>query len=303
MSYFAIAAVQMRIGFGSNVDAMLSRIDAIAALYPWVQMIVFSELAPHGPGLESAEPLPGLSEHRFQEAASRHGLWLLPGSLYERLDRQIYNTAPVIAPDGHVVERYRKMFPFLPYEVGVSAGDRFVVFDVPEVGRFGVSICYDMWFPETTRTLALMGAEVILHPSLTPTIDRDVEIAIARSAAVTNQCYFVDVNGIGDGGVGRSVVVGPAGDVLHQAGDGPEVIPIELDLDRVRRGRERGLRCLGQPLKSFRDRKVDLLAYREPERFPYVHSLGPLAKPSRSRSEALVAAAPHPPGAGKETES
>jgi predicted amidohydrolase len=84
-----------------------------------------------------------------------------------------------------------------------------VVFDVPGAGRIGISICYDMWFPETTRTLAAMGAEVILHPTMTDTIDREVELAIARSAAATNQLYFFDINGVGDGGTGRSIVVDP----------------------------------------------------------------------------------------------
>ncbi len=75
-----------------------------------------------------------------------------------------------------------------------------------------------MWFPETSRTLAAMGAEVILHPTLTATIDRDVELAIVRATAAQNQCFVFDINGVGDGGNGRSIVVGPAGDVLYQAG-------------------------------------------------------------------------------------
>jgi predicted amidohydrolase len=62
------------------------------------------------------------------------------------------------------------MFPFYPYETGVTQV-HYCVFDVPNVARFGVSICYDMWFPETIRTLVTMGA-VILHPTLTGTIDR-----------------------------------------------------------------------------------------------------------------------------------
>jgi predicted amidohydrolase len=57
-----------------------------------------------------------------------------------------------------------------------------------------------MWFPETTRQLAALGAEVILHPTMTDTIDRDVELPIARANAAMNQCYFFDVNGVGDGG-------------------------------------------------------------------------------------------------------
>ena len=81
-------------------------------------------------------------------------IWLVPGSHFERVDDKLYNTALVIDPSGAVVARYRKMFPFLPYETAISPGTEFCVFDVPAVGRFGLSICYDMWFPETTRTLA-----------------------------------------------------------------------------------------------------------------------------------------------------
>src|SRR5205814_6411054 len=123
-----------------------------------------------------------------------------------------------------VVVRQRKLFPFTPYEAGVAGGSELSVFDIPAVGRFGVTVCYDMWFPETTRTLAAMGAEVILHPSLTTTIDRDIELAIARANAAQNQCFWFDINGIAAGGVGRSIVVGPSGDVLHQAGGEEEAI-------------------------------------------------------------------------------
>ena len=78
----------------------------------------------------------------------------------------VYNTSLVIDPDGNVIRRYAKMFPFLPYEAGIAPGTEFCVFDVPQVGRFGLSICYDMWFPETTRQLTSQGVEVLLHPVL-----------------------------------------------------------------------------------------------------------------------------------------
>jgi predicted amidohydrolase len=195
----------------------------------------------------------------------------------------------VIDPDGAVIARHRKMFPFLPYESGVEGGTEFVVFDVPDVGRFGVSICYDMWFPETSRTLAVMGAEVILHPTLTGTVDREVECTIARATAACNQCFVVDINGCEDGGNGRSSFVGPLGDLLYQAGAGEEMIPIEIDLDRVRRTREVGLRGLGQPLKSFRDRKVDFDVYnRSPEAHAYLDTLGPLVKATRGSRAGLA---------------
>ncbi len=122
---------------------------------------------------------------------------------------------------------------------------------------------------------------MILHPALTTTIDRDVELAMARATAAMNQCFVVEVNGAGDLGNGRSIIVGPAGDVLHQAGTSEEIIPLELDLDRVHRSREIGLRGLGQPLKSFRDTRVSFPAYA-PAASPFLQSLGPIRRPERA---------------------
>ena len=162
------------------------------------------------------------------------------------------------------------------------------VWDGPDLGRFGVSICYDLWFPETARTLAAQGAEVILHPTLTGTIDRDVELAIVRATAAQNQCFVFGINGFGDGGNGRSIIVGPAGEVLYQGQSAPEMIPFEIDLERVRRSREVGLRGLGQQLKSFRDRAVEFPVYETDGRnWPYLQSLGPLVKPDRRSSAGL----------------
>ena len=283
MTPFAIAGIQMYLSaIESNIPRMHQRLDALMLRYPWVQMVVFSELAAFGPSTSNAQPMPGPAEEAFCEMASQHGIWLLPGSMFERDGDRIYNTAPVIDPRGNVVTRYRKMFPFRPYERGVAGGEQFSIFDVPDVGRFGVSICYDMWFPETTRTMAAMGAEVILHPTLTDTLDREIELSISRTNAAINQCYFFDVNGLGDGGYGRSIVVGPSGNVIHQATVAEEVMPVEIDLARVRRERSVGIRGLGQPLKSFRDRSVDFAVYRSNGfDFGYLHSLGPLERPDR----------------------
>jgi len=165
MTPFAIAGVQMHVsGLSENVTAMRHQIDVLMGIYPWVQMVLFSELAPYGPLPKNAQSLPNATEESFQESAARHGIWLIPGSMFEQVGEEIYNTASVINPAGEVVGRYRKMFPFYPYEHGISPGLEFMVFDVPEVGRFGLSICYDAWFPETTRTLTSMGVEVLLIP-------------------------------------------------------------------------------------------------------------------------------------------
>jgi predicted amidohydrolase len=261
------------------------------ARFPWVQMVVFSELAPFGPAPYHAQPTGGPAEQIFCQMAAKHGLWLLPGSMFERIGDDIYNTTPVIDPNGTVIARYRKMFPFLPYEMGIKPGTDFCVFDIPNIGRFGVSICYDMWFPETTRTLVSMGAECILHPTMTDTIDRDVELPIARANATINQCYFFDVNGVGDCGTGRSIIVGPSGYVIHEAGGGEEIMPVEIDLSRVRREREVGIRGLGQTLKSFRDRPIEFPVYQKHlgHEGEYLNSLGPLIKPTRgTRSEPVV---------------
>jgi predicted amidohydrolase len=283
MQPFALALMQLALpADGDNTARMRHKLERLLLTYPWVQMAIFSELSAFGPDPANAIALPGAPERFFQELAREHSIWILPGTLFERIGERVYNTAPVINPAGEVVGRYRKMFPFLPYEVGVQGGEEFLVFDVPGVGRFGVSVCYDMWFPETTRTLVSLGAEVILHPTMTTTIDRDVELSIARASAAMFQTFFVDVNGAGELGVGRSILVGPYGDVLHEAGHSEEVIPIEIDIDRVRRSREFGLRGLGQPLKSFRDRRVAFDLYSKAGgELSYLQGLGPLARPER----------------------
>ncbi len=281
-------------GRQSNLAHLTDRLEMLMLLYPWVQMVVMSELATFGGWTGNALPFPNEIEDTYRRLAEKHKIWLLPGSLYEKTPEGIYNTTPVIDPDGNVVARYRKMFPFMPYEAGVEQGTEFCVFDVPDVGRFGVSICYDMWFPETSRSLAAMGAEVILHPTLTPSIDRDVELAIAKATAATNQCFVIDINGVGDGGNGRSILVAPSGDVLYEAGSGEELLPIEIDLERVRRSREVGLKGLGQPLKSFRDRKVDFDVYkRGTPATAYLDTLGPLEKMARGSRAGIGVSLPY----------
>ncbi len=282
MNPFAIAGIQMKVSaVHSNVEMMKLKLDITMNLYPWVEMVVFSELCAFGPLLHTAQEVPNSFEQVMQEMAKKYGIWLLPGSIFEKKDGEIFNTASVINPQGQIVSRYSKMFPFYPYEVGVRAGNDFCVFDVPNVGRFGVSICYDMWFPETIRTLAVMGAEVILHPTLTGTIDRDIELSIARAMASVNQCYLFDVNGLDTGGSGRSIVCGPDGRVLYEAGSTEEIIPIEVDIERVKRSRELGILRLGQPLKSFRDNIKDFSIYQAGTPLPYLDSLGPLIKPKK----------------------
>lgn len=295
MTPFSIAGVQMHVSaLQSNVEGMRHRLDVLMARFPWVQMVLFSELAPLGPLPRFAQPLMNADLELFREDARRHNVWLIPGSMFEQAeDGRIYNASVVIRPDGEIAATYRKMFPFRPYEAEVAAGNEFCMFDVPEVGRFGLSICYDIWFPETTRHLTSQGVEVLLHPVLTGTTDRDAELAIARATAAQFQVYVFDVNGLGAGGVGRSCVVDPAATVLHQSAGQEDMFPIEIDMDQVRRQRETGMKGLGQVLKSFRDRSVDFPVYnRATGADAYLHSLGRLEMPAQGSRGGLSGADP-----------
>jgi formamidase len=109
-------------------------------------------------------------------------------------------------------------------------------------------ICYDGWFPEVARSLALRGAEMLLHPTLTSTPDREEELVLARANAIANQCYVLNVNASLDVGGGRSVAVDPEGRVLFEGGAGEEYLTEVLDLDRVRTVRARGTRGLNRLL-------------------------------------------------------
>lgn len=276
MRNLGVACLQLDLPQGDNLRRIGAEVAAAKRRLPWLNMVVLPELCAYGARVTDAEPVDGPAERAFRQMAQEHQIWLLPGSLFQEHNGRIFNVAPVIDPAGQVVARYRKMFPFRPYEEGVAPGDAFCVVALPGVGRIGVSICYDLWFPEITRSLAWLGAEVLICPSLTNTIDRDVELALARANAASNQCYVVNVNAGAPLGMGKSIVCGPGGEVIHQAGAGFEVIAVELDFDYVDRVRRRGWHGLGQPLKSFRDTPIQFPAYQPGTRSSMLDELGPL---------------------------
>lgn len=256
MNHFSIAGLQLSLPKGNSLSYIEKAVANTRKKYPWVDMIVLSELCSFGPETKYAEPLPGVTENFYRHLAKEHGIWLIPGSLFEKRDDKIFNTTSVINPEGEVVDRYRKIYPFYPYEKGVTSGDRFVVFDVPG-GRIGLAICYDLWFPEVSRELSCRGAEVILYPTLTGTIDRPQELVLAQATAIQQQSYVFSINASGDYGNGQSIVVDPEGKVLYQAKNDEEIMPLEIDFSHVRRVRERGTCHLGQTLKSFRDNPMN----------------------------------------------
>jgi predicted amidohydrolase len=277
MSVFSILGLQLDLPNADNRQRIASEMRAALARFPYAQMVVLAELATYGFDLARAEENGGEAERFYQDLARELGAWIVPGSLYEKRDGLIYNMTPVVNPAGEIIARYRKIYPWMPYEVGVASGNEIVVFDVPDVGRFGVSICYDQWFPEIARAMAWQGAEVIIHPIATSTIDRQRELIISQANALMNQCYFVCINDVGQIGNGRSIVVGPEGEVLHQSGELQEYIPLTLDLEQVRRARRNGTLNMAQALKSFRDVPMHYPCYNSGEqRSAALDALGPL---------------------------
>jgi predicted amidohydrolase len=255
----SIAGLQTSPVFGdpeATLRRMADRVARVRAVVPRVQLVMFPELhlpalqpllEPHGERpADLAVDVPGPLPERLGEIARENGVWLVPGSVYERGEGdRVHNTCLVLSPEGELAASYRKVFPWQPHESS-APGDGFTTFDIPEIGRIGLSICYDGSFPETCRQLAWMGAEVVLQPTLTTTSDRNQELVMARANAIFNQLYVVSLNAGSPAALGRSLIVDPEGLVRLEAGDGEELVTDVLDLDAVTRVREHGTAGVSQ---------------------------------------------------------
>jgi formamidase len=236
--------------------ATIAKLEAetrrLCAWYPDTKLVVHPEYyvtgftwasdAPPGAptGERLAEAIPGPLTERLARLAADLRVWLIPGTFYERgEDGIVYNTAVALSPDGEITARYRKVFPWRPWET-VAAGSDFVVFDIDGIGRAGLMTCYDGWFPEVSRQLAWMGAEVIFQPGATFTSDRPQELVLARANAITNQLFVVNANTAAPAGSGRSLICDPEGHPLQVAEHGEAYLTEVLDLDAVDRVREHG---------------------------------------------------------------
>ncbi len=260
---------------GKNTSYLLAMLErAVAGYRPFhdIRLVVFPEFAHAAPIYQTAEELveklaveiPNPHTERLESAAREHGIWIQSGSFLE-VDRKypnaVFNTTVLIGPEG-IASRYRKVNPWIPWEVHASPCDipdyQEELFPVVEtdIGRLGVATCYDWLFPEVTRELVLGGAEILIRISAymdpwgasEPT---DWWTVVNRCRALENLCSVVACNQGARAShyppfswPGASMIVDPDGRILSQASAGPgEAIvvgPISIETVREERRRRVG---------------------------------------------------------------
>lgn len=237
---------------GPNALAELrTDVERTLALHPELDMLAYPELhlqgVDHLPPDEQAAALAQMAlalddpyVAKIGEVAAEFGLWLCPGSIGEADGAGgQYNTQLLFSPDGRLSASYRKMFPWRPFEPH-RPGTDFVVAPVTGYGTFGLSNCYDAWFPEHSRHLAWMGADAIINIVKTTSQDRDQELVLARANAIVNQVYMLSVNCAEPVGRGLSIAVDPEGQILAEAGAGEDTLIVRVDPGRIQQVRARG---------------------------------------------------------------
>lgn len=224
---------------------------------------------------DQAEPVPGLSTGRFGALANELGIVIVLSLFEKRAPGLYHNTAVVLEKDGSIAGKYRKMhipddpayyekFYFTPGDLGFEPVDT-------SVGRLGVLICWDQWYPEAARLMALRGAELLVYPTAIGWESSDTKEeqmrqldawkTIQRSHAVANGLPVVTVNRVGyepdpsgqTNGIqfwGNSFVAGPQGELLAEFTHDKEEIRV-IDIDK---NRSEQVRCWWP---FFRDRRID----------------------------------------------
>ena len=253
-----IAVIQLnsREQFSENMAAVAQALERAAAM--GAQVVALPEfwtyLGPYA-GFEAvAQTIPGPAVHLLQEQARKHKMIVHGGSMVEKhpqIAGKFHNTSVLIDQDGQIVAQYRKIHLFdvdlangeKHYESKrIVPGNQVVTAELGGV-TFGLSVCYDLRFPELYRTLALRGAQIVFIPAgFTLHTGRDHWEVLVRARAIENLCYVVAPAQVGSYPpdrqcFGRSMIVDPWGLVLAQAPDEPTVIMAEIDLARVEQAR------------------------------------------------------------------
>jgi predicted amidohydrolase len=260
---FTVAAVQMTSTDDRDKNLALAEYMTRRAVDSGASLVAFPEnfayIRPENERGRYSEGLDGELVGRLRGLATELACYLLAGSIPERIpkSRKIHNTSVLIGPTGEVLALYRKIHLFdvrMPGRVvfeeskAVVPGREPVVVDTP-LARFGMSICYDLRFPELYRRLALRGAQVLLVPSaFTAYTGRSHWMTLLRARAIENQCWVVAPAQVGfhspaRESFGHTAIIDPWGEVvgLLEAGEG--IVTSEIDLDHLAKVRA-GLPCL-----------------------------------------------------------
>lgn len=275
-----LAAVQMSSELG-EVDKNLAAMEGALLSLPGVpnRLVVFPEMAAHGYFFgnrqqlwDLAEPIPeGPTTKRLVALAERHASYLVVG-IAEREGKALYNTAVLVGPEGYIT-KYRKLHLWSEEKLLYDAGNLGIVLAELPIGRIGILICYDLWFPEQARILRLLGADVIAMPAAlvnTPyNSKRGYYMAdyVVMITAHLNQVHLSMASQVGryEGQwlFGSSILVGPFGWPLVEPADAerPAVLHHEVDFFEGRK-----LRGWGKMDNFDNDRRIDLydplLGYR-----------------------------------------
>ena len=275
MTVLKVGALQLALNKSNNLDYVINSIENFCRDNKSLELVILSELAVGGPGAKNTDYRLDKYISAFSDLAKKLDIWLITGTFYEQDGDSVFNTAPVFNSNGELVTKARKLYPWLPYEINVDSGNDICIFDMPGKGIIGVHICYDLWFPETSRALAIAGAELIINPTLTPTKDREIETLMVRTTAAQQQAYYIDVNSCGDQGCGLSIAADPEGNILHKSSDQEDLFTIDVDFDVSHNSRVKGYMNLGQNLKSYRDNSFDELCSLS-KNDDYLNNLGEL---------------------------
>ena len=244
-----VSAVQM--ASGPDKEANIARAAELTrqAAASGARVIALPETFDYrGTGMDLAqvaEPLPGTALQPLMRIAREHSVWIVAGSVHESggADKRPFNTSVLIDPQGKMAAVYRKIHLFdivigdrsVTESAKYQRGNQVICADVDGI-RVGLSICYDLRFPEQYRLLAEAGVDVIFIPSsfTAPTGEAHWEVLV-RARAIENQCFVVapGQSGVGAGGIptyGNSMIVDPWGRMLARAGMEPEsIITATLD--------------------------------------------------------------------------
>jgi len=239
----AVAQLDPKLGERErNLEACLQRVQEAAAA--GAQLVVLPECAVPGymfegldEGFKYAEDVPGPTTEALAEACERLDTYVVCG-LLQRDGDQLRNAAVLVGPDGLIGTYWKTHLPFLGVDRFVVPGDELSVYETP-LGRIGVEICYDLRFPEVTRTLALKGADFVAHPTNFPMAAKVQTELITVARAAENRIYLLTANRVGKERWGEfcgwSQIVDPYGKRLAEADETEETLLVaEVDVEKAR---------------------------------------------------------------------